>query len=110
MSQQAGHLVGRQPGVQRDQRGPQHRHRVVQFQHHVAVGAQRGDPVLASHALGGQRAGQAAAAAGQVAVGEPALAVHDRRPVGEDRGRAVKEGRRRQRSESELSHVNTVRV
>ena len=98
-------LVFRQPGVQRHQHGAHHRHRVVQFQHHVAVGAQRRHPVLAAHSRGGQRAGQPAAPFGHVAVGEPALAVDDRGPVGEDRGRAVEEGRGRQRGEGELCHL-----
>jgi hypothetical protein len=100
--QQAGHFVFRQPGVQRHQHGAHHRHGVVQFQHHVAVGAQRSDPVLTAHALRGQRAGQPAAPAGHVTVGESALAINDRGPVGEDRSRAVKEGRGRQRGEGEL--------
>jgi hypothetical protein len=102
--QQGGHLVFRQPGVQRHQHGVRHRHRMVQFQHHVAVGAQRRHPVFTPRARRGQRAGQSAAAIRQLAVGEPAFAVDDRGPVGEDRGRAVKERRGRQRGEGELCH------
>jgi hypothetical protein len=52
--------------------------------------------------------GQATAAAGHVAVGEPTPAVHDRRPVGEDSGRAVEEGRGRQLSKTELSYLTGV--
>ena len=104
--QQGGHLIFRQPGVQRNEHGAHHRHRVVQFQHHVAVGAQRGDPVLMAHSPRRQRAAQPAAPFGHVAIGEPALAVHDRGPVGEDRGRAVEERGGRQRGEGELCHLN----
>jgi hypothetical protein len=66
---------------------------VVQFQHHVAVGTQGRNPVLVAHAHRGQRAGEAAAPVGQVPVGEGALPVDDGDPIGEDRGRAVEEGR-----------------
>ena len=99
------HFRGREPDVNRHQRGPQRRHRVVQFQHHVAVGAQGRDPVLVAHALGGQGACEPPAAIGHVPVGEPAFPVDDRDPVREDRGRAVEEGGGRQRGEGELCHL-----
>jgi hypothetical protein len=81
---------------------------VVQFQHHVAVGAERHHPVVMPHAHRGQRAGEPSAAAGQLAVGEGALPVDDRGPVGEDRGRAVEEGRGRQRGEGEHCHATSL--
>jgi hypothetical protein len=101
----SGHLRSREPDVDRDERGSQRRDRMVQFQHHVAVGAQGRDPVLATHALCRQGGDEPTTAIGHVLIGESALPVDDRDAVGEDCGRAVEEGSRRQRGEGELCHL-----
>ena len=105
-----GHLRLGQPDVDRHQYAATHRHRVVQLEHDVAVGAQRRDPVALPDAGPRQRAHESGAAVGQLAVREPDLAVHHGGPVREDRGRPVEEGRRRQGSERELGAVRVGRL
>ena len=99
-----GQLVDREPDVERHQHRAAHRHAVVQLEHHVAVRAQRGDPVARFDAEVRQCPGQRQRTLEQLGVGEPALAVHHRGPIAEHARGAVQERRGRERGERERGH------
>ena len=89
-------LGRRQPGVERHQHRAAQRDPVVQLEHHVAVGAQRRDPVARARRRA-PRARRSGARPGRpnCGVGEPAVAVDDRRPVAEHQrgaGRGTRSG------------------
>jgi hypothetical protein len=104
-SPQTASSVRRQVDVHRHQGGAPGRHDVVQFEHHVAVDADSGDAIAATHAVGRKRAHAPVHAISELAIGEPHLAIDDGKPIRERRRRTPEEGNGSKRRKRELSQT-----
>ena len=97
MLQAIGQRAGVEPGIQRVQHGPRHRHAEMRLVHFRRVGGHHRHRLAALDARTDERRGKAAAAGVCLAPGVAARTVHHRRPVREDQRGAGDEAQRRQR-------------
>ena len=95
--QDEGDRGGIEPGVDRAEHGAQSGHRVVRLQHLRNVGCQDRHRIALADTGARESAGEAAGAYQELRVGDPALAMHDRDPMGRHMRGAQQEGDRRQR-------------
>ena len=91
-----GDFLRGEAGVDRDEHRAGERHGEVRHQQLDGVHAQVRHAIAGLDAAGLQRPRRAGGLTGEVAVGQAARAVHDRRFLGEDLGRALEEAQRGQ--------------
>jgi hypothetical protein len=104
------HLLGGEPGVDRDEHGARQRHGEVGHEHLGDVGQQVRHPVALADPGTAQRVRHTRDLGGELGVGVPAVAVDDGGLVGEDLGRALQERQRGEWGVPDGGHLASLRV